>query len=404
MSAPRTIALWLAVLLASGPLAGCGPEPAQAEGGPTKIVLWHAYRAEEEVALVEAVERFNETRPDIRVEAQKIPYQAFADKLTTAIPRDNGPDLFIFAHDRIGSWADADIIEPISIWATEDMLGGYIRSTVLSLVYKKALYGLPLTFKSVALFYNKKLIPEPPKTDLEMIVQARALTDPAQKRYGLAYINTQLYFTAPFVHGFGGQILDIEGELHLSDPGTVKGMQFCQDLLHKHKVVPADVDGAVVTNLFNSGRAAMVINGPWFIGEIGEGVDWGVARLPTVVETGKPMAPYFGSEAVMMSRRSRHKRETFEVMTFLTSGEGSRIRMTTGGQASAWLETWSEVEASEVQKIFRDQIEVAVGMPSLPSMRFVWGPTDQAIQRIVKNEADPAEELKGAQDRIEASR
>jgi len=394
----------LATLLVLATLWGCTPAPSAPAEGITALTLWHAYRAEEEAALTQVVSDFNASQDKVEVVAQKIPYQAFADKLTTAIPRDNGPDLFIFAHDRIGAWAEADIVEPVSIWATGDVLGGYIKSTVLSLVYKEAIYGLPLNFKSVALFYNKKLVPEPPKTDLDLVETAKSLTDRGAKRYGLAFINTQLYFSAAFIHGFGGQILDKEGALHLKDPGTAKGLKFSQDLLHEHKVVPADVDGAVITSLFNTGRAAMVINGPWFIGEIADDVDWAVAPLPTVAETGKAMAPYFGAEAVMMSKRSKHKREAFAFMRYLSGAEGSKVRMVKGGQSPAWRQSWTDVEATEVQKVFKDQIEVAVGMPSLPSMRFVWGPTDQAIQRIVKKKADPSAALAEAHDKIEAAR
>ena len=186
----------------------CACSPPQEDRDVTTLTLWHAYRAEEQAALTECVASFNASQDEIEVVAQKIPYQAFADKLTTAIPRDNGPDLFIFAHDRIGTWAEADIVEPISLWATQDILDGYIRSTVLSLVYKEAIYGLPLNFKSVALFYNRALVDVPPKTDVELVQKAAALTDRGAKRYGLAYIHSQLYFSAGFIHGFGGKILD----------------------------------------------------------------------------------------------------------------------------------------------------------------------------------------------------
>ncbi len=404
----RTACLHAFVALCCLLLAGsCGPSASDTQttaDGATRITLWHAYRAEEETALLAAVDAFNDSRKDIHVEALKIPYQAFADKITNAIPRDNGPDLFIFAHDRIGDWAEADLIEPISIWAEPTDLDQYIESTVRALVYKKALYGLPLTFKSVALFYNTDLIPQPPSTDQEMVEMASRLTDTSKKTYGLAYANSQLYFTAAFIHGFGGQTLDIDGKLHLTDPGTVEGMRFCQELVHKHKVVPGDVDGSMLTNLFNSGRAAMVINGPWFIGEISKDINWSVAVLPTISSTGKPAAPFFGSEAVMMSRRSKHKRQTFEVMRFLAGPESSTIRLQQGGVPVAHKGTWDTARVDPVQRTFRKQIDRAIFMPNISDMRFVWEPTDQAIQRIVKKNATPADELATAQERIEASR
>ena len=38
----------------------------------------------------------------VQIETLAVPYQAFADRITAAVPRGKGPDLFIFAHDRIG--------------------------------------------------------------------------------------------------------------------------------------------------------------------------------------------------------------------------------------------------------------------------------------------------------------
>jgi maltose-binding protein MalE len=365
-----------------------------------KLVLWHSYRAEEQKALEQVVTQFNGARTDIEIETLKIPHQAFADKITAAIPRNNGPDLFIFAHDRIGDWAESGHIEPVSTWARPELLGTFLEQTVRALVYKKSLYGLPLAFKSVVLYYNKDLVKAPPSTDTAMLEAAKAATDPSQKRYGLVYENTALYFSAPWIHGFGGQVLDEAGQLHLSDQGTQAGLSFARGLLAEHKVVPEDVDSNLVTNLFNEGRAAMVINGPWFRGEIGDKVKWGVAPMPTISSTGKKAAPFLGSEAVLMSSKSQHKEEAFEVMKYLAGAESAKVRMEVGGQPVALKASWEGQGGDEVLKVFRQQLEDAVVMPNTPKMRVVWSPADQAIYKIVKGGEAPAEALKSASDSI----
>jgi maltose-binding protein MalE len=386
------------VVAAPGPVGGAAKAPSQER---VKLVLWHSYRAEEEEALGQVVATFNGARTDIEIEALKIPHQAFADKITAAIPRNNGPDLFIFAHDRIGDWAESGHIEPVSSWARPELLQSFHEQAVKALVYKKSLYGLPLAFKSVVLFYNKALLEAPPETEVALLESARKLTDPAQKRYGLAYENTQLYFSAPWIHGFGGQVLDEAGELRLNDKGTQAGLAFARELMAVHKVVPEDVDSNLVTNLFNEGRAAMVINGPWFRGEISDKVRWGVAPMPTVTSTGKKAAPYLGSEAVLMSSRSTHKEEAFEVMKYLAGPEAAKIRMEVGGQPVAHKASWEGV-TDEALKVFQAQLGDAVVMPNTPKMRLVWSPMDQAIYRIVKNGQEPAAALQEATAAIQA--
>ncbi len=365
-----------------------------------KLILWHSYRAEEQQALQQAVKNFNGARTDIEVETLKIPHQAFADKITAAIPRNNGPDLFIFAHDRVGDWAESGHVEPISTWAKSSLLKEFLPQTVKALVYKKSLYGLPLAFKSVVLYYNKDLVKTPPATLDDLIKVGTEQTDASQKRYGLVYENTSLYFSAPWIHAFGGQVMDEQDKLHLTEPGTVEGLGFARDLLEKHKIVPEDVDSNLVTNLFNEGRAAMAINGPWFRGEISDKVSWGVVTMPA--HKGKFAAPFLGSEGVLMSSKSKHKEEAFEVMKYLAGTEGAKVRMKAGGQPVAHKGTWDSGIADETQKVFRAQLDQSVVMPNTPKMRLVWSPMDQAIYKIVKNGKAPAEALQSASDGLKA--
>ena len=59
----------------------------------------------------------------------------------------------------------------------------------------------------------------------------------------------------------------------------------------------ADLVWTLIASLFNEGKAAMVFNGPWFIGEISPSVDFGLAVLPVLDEAGKkPMRPWLTIE------------------------------------------------------------------------------------------------------------
>lgn len=386
--------------LAGCAMAGCGPGEATGGTRTTEVVLWHAYRAQEQVALDRVIGELNAAGRGVKIRALQIPSEAFADKLTAAIPRGNGPDIFIFAHDRIGDWAEAGILEPVSSWASTEFLRAYLKPTVEALVYKKSLYGLPMAFKSVVLFYNKALIQAPPRDDAELVALAKAHTDAAEKKYGLVYQNTSLYFTAPFIHGFGGGVLGGGDVLQLDTPGTAEGLRFARALLAEHKVIPADVDANLVTTLFNSGKAAMAINGPWFRGEIKDGVDWGVAVLPTIRSTGLGAAPFVGSEAILLSKHSPRKDAAFEAMTWLTGERSSLVRMEVAGQPAAHKAAWSALPADDPMQVFKAQLEASVIMPGGPVMRAVWSPTDQAIFKVVKDGADPAPLLKTTEARI----
>ncbi|HXU29224.1 MAG TPA: extracellular solute-binding protein, partial [Thermoanaerobaculia bacterium] len=74
-----------------------------------EIVVWHAYRGDEKAAFEKVVANFNASPAGkgLKVTTLAVPYDAMADKITAAVPRGNGPDVFIFAQDRMGGWVEA---------------------------------------------------------------------------------------------------------------------------------------------------------------------------------------------------------------------------------------------------------------------------------------------------------
>ena len=135
---------------------------------PVTVTLWFAYRAEEQKALEATVKAFNSKGGAVQIDAIPVPYDAFVDKLELTIPNGHGPDLFIFAHNMIGHWSKQEMIEPLSGKASGDTLGRFLPETVKALVHNKTLYGLPMAFKNLALYYNKSLVPTAPTTFAEV--------------------------------------------------------------------------------------------------------------------------------------------------------------------------------------------------------------------------------------------
>jgi len=61
-----------------------------------ELVVWHAYRAEEKAAFEKVGKAYEASKPGTTVTLLAVPYDAFADKITAAVPRGKGPDVFIF--------------------------------------------------------------------------------------------------------------------------------------------------------------------------------------------------------------------------------------------------------------------------------------------------------------------
>jgi len=366
-----------------------------------EISLWHSYRGDEQAALETLVRQWNETHPDQPVRPLALPYEAYANKLTSAIPRGQGPDLFIFAHERIGDWAGSRLIRPLDADLTADELTAFFPVTVEALRYRGKLYGVPLAFKSTALFYNKRLIKQPPRTTDDMVALMRWFTDASARRFGLAYEATSFYHHACWLFGFGGRLFDDDGRAVLNDPGNVAGLAFVADLKQRG-LLPEEPTSALVAQLFNDGDAAMVINGPWFLGEIDPGVNYGVAPLPIVSATGKPATPFLTVEAAIVNAYAANPDGALAFVRFLATGDGARHRLEQGRQLVAAQATY-DLDGLDIDAhltAFKAQVDNAVPMPNNPLMRAMWEPAAQALRGVMRGARSPQEALDKAQHQL----
>jgi arabinogalactan oligomer / maltooligosaccharide transport system substrate-binding protein len=364
-----------------------------------EIVVWHAYRGDEKAAFEKVVAQFNQSHPNLKVSSLAVPYDAFADKITAAVPRGKGPDIFIYAQDRLGGWiAAGNTVEPIDFFLDAPTKGRFLATTMQAMTYQGNIYGLPLNFKVITMIYNKKLIQTPPKTTAEMITVAKKLSNPGAGKFGLAYAYTDFYYHAAVVNGFGGGVFDGRKPT-LNSAANVKSFETLMKWTGQG-FLPAEPSVALITALFNEGKAAMVFSGPWFLGEIKDGVDYGLAPLPALSEAGgKPMRPWITVEGVYIAAPSKNKDAAYEFVKYVTDTPAAKVLALEGRQSPANKGVYSDAQVAKdpVLKAFRQQVETAVPMPNLPEMTMVWSPATTAMNKIVKKSATPKAALDAAQ-------
>ena len=71
-----------------------------ATASASEVTVWHSYSGAEQAALEQVADDWESTHPDDRVSLVALPFGGFDTKVDTAIPRGNGPDLFIAAQSR----------------------------------------------------------------------------------------------------------------------------------------------------------------------------------------------------------------------------------------------------------------------------------------------------------------
>lgn len=396
--------------LAAAALAGAGAAFAQAAN---ELVVWHAYRGAEKAAFEKVVEMFEKTpaAKGLKLSTLAIPYDAYADKISAAVPRGKGPDVFIYAQDRLGGWIEAGkTVEPIDFFVDKPVKDRLLPGMLDAMSYKGGIYGLPINYKMTTLIYNKDLVKTPPKTTDEMVKLAKSLTNAGSGRYGLAYWYTNFYFHSALMNAYGGSVFDKDGKLVVNSPATVASLNQMMAWYKKDGILPPEPSEALIASLFNEGKAAMVINGPWFVGDIDKKINFGLAPLPVVDGAKKPMRPWMTIEGAYVAASSNKKEAAYELAKFLTSEEAGLVLAVEGRQLHTNKAIYAnpKVSGDPVLKAFRDQLDNAEPMPNRPEMTMVWSPATTAMNKIVKGNATVEAALKEAagtmQDSIAALR
>lgn len=391
----------LKALVATALLCAALPAMAAAE-----LTIWHGYRGEEKVAFEKLVAEFNQAHAakGLKASTLAVPYDAFADKITASVPRGKGPDVFIFAQDRLGGWIEAgNTIEPIDFYLDKDVKTRFIPSTFDAMTYKGTVYGLPFNFKVISMFYNKKLVQSPPKTTAELVAIARKNTNAAAGQFGLAYWYANFYFHAPLMNAFGGSVFDKQRRPTVNSPENVKSVDLMMRWFDKDRILPAEPSTALITQLFNGGKAAIVFNGPWFLGEIAEGIDFGIAPLPRVDEAGgKPLAPWITVEGLYIAAPSKNKDAAYEFIKFATDVAQAKLMAVDGRQTPANTKVWDDPKVGNdpILKAFRTQVDTAVPMPNFAEMAMFWSPVTTAMNGIVQKALTPKAALDAAQKEV----
>jgi arabinogalactan oligomer/maltooligosaccharide transport system substrate-binding protein len=360
------------------------PERVAAQGA--RLVVWHAYRGGEKAAFEKVIATYN-ARPTtrIKVDPLAVPFDAFADKVSAAVPRGKGPDVFIYAQDRMGGWIEAgNTVEPIDFFVDDALKKKYIPTTIEALTYRGSLWGLPLDYKVITLIYNKKLLATPPRTTAELTKVGQSLTSKAAGKFGLAWAYNDFYYVASILNGYGGAVFGPGTRPTLNAPANVKGMEQLQ-AWNRAGFMPAEPSVALITSLFNEGKAAMVFSGPWFLGEIAPGIDYGLALLPAISEAGgQPMRPWMTVEGVFIAAPSKQKEAAFELVKYLTDVESARVLALEGRFTPAVKAVYDDPAVARDAQIasFKRQVEVAVPMPNVPEMTMVWSPATTALNKI----------------------
>ena len=312
----------------------------------------------------------------------------------------NGPDMYLWAHDSLGTFVAMDILEPLTNLIDESVLADDLPLTVEAGQIDGTQYLLPVYFETLLFLYNKDLWQgDIPATTEELYEYMVANTDIAAGTYAVVNQHSTSYNVSPFINGFGGYILDDEGNPGLNDPKTIEAVEYNK----KFADLEADGDYNTVTTLFNEGKAQAIIGGPWLVAGIrAAGIDLGVASLSDMtLPNGEPLAPFSGVQGIgVMKVAAETKGDAIALaLEALASPEVGVALAKAGGCAPANSLSYDDpdVAADEIIAAIERTADTAQPMPNAAEMNVMWGPVDSMLAAVNKNGQDAASAAEEAQ-------
>lgn len=303
----------------------------------------------------------------------------------------NGPDMYLFAHDSLGGFAEMGILEPVGNLISADKEADLLPMTIEAASYKGEQYLMPVYYETLLFMYNKSLWKgEVPSTTEELYDYMVENTDANAGTYALVNQHSNSYNVAPFINGFGGYIIDKDGNPGLNIQETKDAISYNK----KFAALQADGDYNTVTALFNEGNAAAIIGGPWLVSGIKEaGIDLGIKSLcDFTLPNGDVMTPYSGVQClgVLKYAADSKKDAITRVLEVLAEPEVGITLAKEFNCAPANNKAYedAEVAANEMILAMEKSAQKAVPMSNIPEMSVMWGPAESLLAAVNKSGED----------------
>lgn len=339
---------WFVTLAAAGLSLAVS---AGAKAQTVEIEYWQYFFKERVAAIDVLIKTFEAANPGIKVKHTHFPYAQYQTKVAAAVPAGEGPDVVQLYYGWLEEYRKAKLLAPLpkdqfDVAQVEKEFFPIVKAMKADGAY----WGLPTAVRSMALFYNKKLMAEagldpskPPKTLDELMAQGGKIAkrDAGGNTLVAGYTmgpqgQDHHWWREILVRQFGGQAYSEDGTKVMYDrKGGVEGLQFYADIANKHKLTSYGFMDETQA-AFRAGRAGFHIDGSFRIGtfQAVQNLDWAVTELPSHNGVKSNFASYWVNG--VSSKASGPKRDA--AMKFLK-------HLTSDAAMQLWLKTTGELPA-----------------------------------------------------------
>ena len=330
--------------------------------------------------------------------------EKITDSFPLAAQAGKGPDIVIWAHDKVGEWADGGVIAPIEV--TTAYKQQFYPIAWDAVRHRRQLWGYPISLEAIGLIYNKKLVDGPPPNQLsDLIPFNEKLKSEHPGTNSILWDYNNPYYSWGILASGGGYIFGkTAGEydprnVGVATDGAVGALSEIVHLIDVGIVPRMASSGDIAQELMSQGKLAMMISGPWdWPNLMKSGIDFGVVPMPGV--NGKTGNAFIGVQVAYINRSSPNRdlaKEFLEKYAFTTESLCAMDHVKPIG-IPAMISLYDELSRSNpLLGEMKRCTEAGQIMPNIPQMGTFWTSMATALELATSGRSSPAAVLAEAQ-------
>lgn len=354
-------------ILLLGLTVGCS----DSTGGTEDEITFWAYEPEsnEGQEQLEALLDEFEEETGVKVNITFSPKDDYNTRINSNIASGNNPDVGYLDQPLLAEFVADDILLNITEYAAEDdgiNYDDFFMGALETAIIDGELYGLPMNQSTVALFYNKDLVPTPPTTWSEWLAISNDVyvKDSIAGFGGIGDGGWAAWLIPAFVHGAGGSMVN-EAET-VATFGEAAGLEAIQLLLDLDEYSDQSVIDS--QNAFGNGMVATMISGAWEINGLQTNfpdLDFGVALIPS--KDGVTSHSNIGGDNLVVFENAKNPEAAYQLIQFLTNEDNAVAISEITGNFPVRLNAASDPLYSDDEhlSVFLEQLENAVARPRI---------------------------------------
>ncbi|MGZ4131406.1 MAG: ABC transporter substrate-binding protein [Actinomycetota bacterium] len=331
----------VAVACSSGSSTSSSSGSSSGSGGaPIHLVMWMGYtppppanQSFEYLSIDRMVKEFEAQNPNITIELQYVNSDYALQKATVALTGNQQPDISYQYGTNMPQLAQSPKLVDLTSRVNEASYNWsdfYKGEQAVATVNGKV-YGVPALVDNLAVVYNKDLFAkaglQPPGPDWtwdELRADAKAITDPANKVFGLVFpmdgSETMVWQYEAMLWEAGGDILSTDNTKAIFNESP--GVQALDTLTSINQdgsmYLDFQPDSGKSGQLFNSGKIGMIITGPWDLSGFPD-VNYGVQVMPSFAPGGSHQTIAGPDNWVIFDNGSARVDAAWKFLSFMTS-------------------------------------------------------------------------------------